>query len=312
MEKIIFLESVYKHNVWGGNRLITEFGCNEKGNDIGECWGIAAHANGDCVIKNGNYKGMKLSEMWEKNPTFFGNKTNEKTYPLLTKIIDAQEDLSIQVHPDDNYAFINENGAKGKTECWYIMDCKENASIVIGHKAKTKSQLEEMILSNKWNELIREIPIEKGDFFQINPGTIHAIKGGTLILETQQNSDITYRVYDYERLSNGKLRELHIDKSLDVINVPENSMYNLMKSTKKYEKNVLEELYKCQYYTVFKGIVEKEMEFEQKYPFLAVTVIEGEGFIDGKAIKKGDNFILSSYYGMCKMEGNLEFIASTV
>lgn len=136
----------------------------------------------------------------EKHPEVFGNVDSDR-FPLLIKIIDAKDDLSIQVHPDDDYAKVHENGSLGKTECWYILDCKENATIVIGHNAWTKRGIKPMIHEGKWSEFIREIPIKKGDFLQIDPGTVHAIKGGTLILETQQNSDITYRVYDYGRLS---------------------------------------------------------------------------------------------------------------
>ena len=128
-------------------------------------------------------------------------------------------------------------------ECWYILDCKENATIIIGHNAKTKEELTEMIHEGRWSDFIREIPIKKGDFLQIDPGTVHAIKGGTLILETQQNSDITYRVYDYDRLSNGKPRELHIDKSIDVITVLAQSVSDSVKSAADPSFNLtLEEL----------------------------------------------------------------------
>ncbi len=125
---------------------------------------------------------------------------------MLIKIIDANDDLSIQVQPDDKYAKENENGSLGKTESWYVLDCKEDSTIIIGHNKKDKPELESMINTHRWNEFIQEISIKKGDFFQINPGSLHAIKGGTMILETQQNSDITYRAYDYDRLQDGKPR----------------------------------------------------------------------------------------------------------
>lgn len=113
-----------------------------------------------------------------------------------------QKDLSIQVHPDDAYAGEHENGSLGKTECWYVLDCEPGTEIVIGHNAKDKAEVEKMIRNHEWSDFIRKVPVHKGDFFQINPGCVHAIKGGTLILETQQSSDITYRVYDYDRLQN--------------------------------------------------------------------------------------------------------------
>ena len=168
------------------------------------------------------------------------------------KIIDAKEDLSIQVHPDDAYAGANENGSLGKTECWYVLDCKEDSALVVGHNAKTKEELTGMIREGKWKELLREVPVKKGDFIQIEPGTVHAIKGGLMILETQQNSDITYRVYDYDRLTDGKPRQLHLDKSIDVITVPAKSVEESILQADDLPKNTLNQLIACDYYKVWK------------------------------------------------------------
>ena len=155
---IIFLSPVCTHNIWGGTRLNREFGYPIEGDDIGECWGISAHPNGDGTVASGAYQGMKLSELWEKHPELFGN-TGMDRFPLLIKIIDAKDDLSIQVHPDDAYAKVHENGSLGKTECWFILDCKENATLVVGHNAKTKEELEQMIHEGKWKESSRSIPV---------------------------------------------------------------------------------------------------------------------------------------------------------
>ena len=163
-------------------------------------------------------------ELWIASTHPNGMQENLKSfvggdYPLLVKIIQANDRLSVQVHPDDEKAQLYEN-CRGKTECWYVLDCKEDGELIIGHNAKNKEELYSMIDDKRWDELLRKMPIKKGDFIQINPGTIHAISSGTLILETQQNSDITYRLYDYDRISDGKKRPLHIDKSKDVIKVP--------------------------------------------------------------------------------------------
>ena len=308
---ILFLNPVFTHNIWGGTRLRTDFGYEVEGDDIGECWGVAAHQNGDDTIREGIYAGKKLSQLWKEEPGLFGNVDIDR-FPLLIKIIDAKDDLSIQVHPNDEYAKVNENGSFGKTECWYIIDCPENASLVIGHNAKTKEELSDMIHQGRWKEFIREIPVKKGDFIQIDPGTVHAIKGGLMILETQQNSDITYRVYDYDRLSNGKPRELHVEKSIDVINVPAKSVEDSVKSAAHVEKNKLNELYSCQYYKVFKIELDGKMEFEQEYPFLIMSVLEGDALLNGQRIKKGDHFILPNGYGKVELQGNMEIIASTI
>ena len=195
--ELLFMEPVFKEAIWGGTKLRDVFGYEIPSDTTGECWAVSAHKNGDCRIAGGMYDGRLLSSLWEEKPELFGNYPGDQ-FPLLVKIIDAKADLSIQVHPDDAYAKVHENGSLGKTECWFILDCKENATLVVGHNAKTKEELEQMIHEGRWKEFIREIPIKPGDFIQIDPGTVHAIKGGTLLLETQQSSDITYRVYDYD------------------------------------------------------------------------------------------------------------------
>mgnify|MGYP002567505237 CR=1 FL=1 len=308
---ILFLDPVCTHNIWGGTKLREEFGYPVEGDDIGECWGISAHPNGDGTVRSGAFSGMKLSAVWKEHPEVFGNYDCDR-FPLLTKIIDARDDLSIQVHPNDDYAKVHENGSFGKTECWYIMDAPEGATLVIGHNAKTKEELSDMIHQGRWKEFIREIPVKKGDFIQIDPGTVHAIKGGLLILETQQNSDITYRVYDYDRLSNGKPRELHVEKSIDVITVPAKSVDDSVKSALNLPENQLNELYSCKYYTIFKADVNGKMEFEQKYPFLLASVLEGDGIVGSSPVKKGDHFILPNGYGKVEMQGKMSLIVSTV
>lgn len=311
LRELLFLDPVCTHNIWGGTRLREEFGYSVEGDGIGECWGISAHPEGDGTVRGGSFQGEKLSRLWAEHPELFGNLPYDR-YPLLTKIIDAQDDLSIQVHPDDAYARVHENGSLGKTECWFICDCKEDATIVIGHNARTKEELEEMVRQGKWTELIREVPIHKGDFLQIDPGTVHAIKAHTLILETQQNSAITYRLYDYGRLQNGKSRELHIDKSLDVITVPAKSAQESVKSMSSLPENMLNKIYVCEKYSVFKLDADGNASFEQKYPFLAASVLEGAGMVNGEEVRKGDHFIIPCGYGNVEMKGKMSLIFSTV
>jgi mannose-6-phosphate isomerase/beta-glucosidase len=310
MKEIIFLEPIFKEMIWGGNRLKTDFGYDIPSDNTGECWAVSAHPNGDCTIKNGAYKGEKLSSLWKNHRELFGGAKGD-TFPLLIKIIDAKADLSIQVHPDDAYAKKYENGSLGKTECWYILDCDADGQIVVGHNAKDKEELKTMIAEQRWNELIRVLPIKKGDFFQIDPGTVHAIKAGTVILETQQNSDITYRLYDYGRLSGGKPRELHIEKSIDVIKCPQVDK-NTDRKEIIMEQAVVEELETCQYYTVKKLKVDGKQVFAQTEPFTILSVIDGEGKIDGIKITKGDHFILPAAYGEYTVEGKIQLITSHI
>lgn len=303
--ELIFFEPVFKEMIWGGDNLKKVYDYQIPSENTGECWAISAHENGDCTILNGKYSGMKLSELYSSNRELFGNINYDK-FPLLIKILDAKDDLSIQVHPNDEYANLNENGSFGKTECWYILDCKEDASIIIGHNAKTKAEMVDMINEGRWNDFIREIPIKKGDFFQIEPGTLHAIKNGTMILETQQSSDITYRVYDYDRLQNGVKRPLHIEKSIDVISVPFVEYENIPFD----ENDEIKKLCTSKFYDVYKIDIDGSKEIDIKAPFLNVSIIDGEGNIDGVSIKKGMHFIVPNGYGKFELVGNLSLIIS--
>lgn len=315
----LFLNPVLTHNIWGGTRLRDDYGYEVDGDDIGECWGISAHPNGEGTIRGGKFDGVKLSELWKTNPELFGNKNADGTsilpydrFPLLTKIIDAKDDLSIQVHPDDDYAAEHENGSFGKTECWYVLDCSEGSSLVIGHNATTKAELEDMIENGRWSDFIRELPVKKGDFLQIDPGTVHAIKGGVLILETQQNSDITYRVYDYDRLQNGKPRQLHVRQSIDVISVPAKAAEDSVRHFADTEVNKVIPMYECKYYKVSKISVEGKMSFTSDNPFTAVSVLNGEGTLNGHSIRKGDHLILPNKVRNVELCGKIELIISSV
>lgn len=311
-EDIIFLDPVFTHNIWGGTRLRDEFGYDVSGDDIGECWGIAAHPNGESTVRDGMLAGMKFSRVWETYPELFGRtKSTKEAFPLLVKMIDAREDLSIQVHPDDAYARVHEHGSLGKMECWYILDCGDDATLVIGHKAKSKEELKDMIQNHRWQELIQEVPVHKGDLIQINPGTVHAIKGGIMLLETQQNSDITYRVYDYDRLSDGKPRELHIEKSLDVITTPSEAVETCVKRAAPIPKNQLEPLYSCAYYTVYKLEVSGIFEERNRFPYLLMSVVEGSGKVNGREVTKGTHLVITSECRELCLEGEMEMICST-
>jgi len=312
---ILFMNPYFTKNVWGGTKLRDVFRYPVEGDNIGECWGIAAHPDGSSTIASGEFRGMLLKDLYELHPELFGNPGTER-FPLLTKIIDAMDDLSIQVHPDNDYAFRMENGSYGKCECWYILEAEEGATLVVGHNAKTHEELSDMIHEGRFRELIREIPVKKGDFVEIDPGTVHAIKGGITLLETQQNSDITYRLYDYDRLWHGKHRELHIDKSIDVITVPaaneEECVLRAETIDKMTVENELSEFYSNAYYRIFRLKIRGAAFVCQEYPFLSLSVLEGAGAVNGHPLKKGDHFILPNGIGDVCFEGEMELLASTV
>ena len=316
---MLMMKPVMKEMIWGGNRMRDEFGYELPGEQTGECWAVSAHAAGDCRVtvvpegKESVLEGKYLSELWREHRELFGGMEGE-VFPLLTKIIDAAADLSIQVHPDDAYAAEHENGALGKTECWYILDCDPGATIIIGHHARSKEELRQMIEEERFGDLIREIPVHPGDFFQIEPGCVHAIKGGTLLLETQQSSDITYRLYDYGRLQNGKPRELHLAKSMDVITCPMQEQGQERRMIcETADGSYVEHLVKCPFYTVERIGVKGRLPLTQireqgSVKFDIFSVIDGMGTLDGVELKKGDHFILPYGYPDAVLEGEMELI----
>ncbi|OOE14515.1 mannose-6-phosphate isomerase, class I [Fictibacillus arsenicus] len=310
----IFLKPVFKDRIWGGTKLREEFGYDIPTETTGECWGISAHSNGPSEVVNGPLKGKTLDQVWDEHRELFADQEGED-FPLLVKILDAKTDLSVQVHPDDSYAREVEGEAFGKTECWYVIDCEPGAELVYGHHAGSKLQFEEMVADGRWNDLLRKVAIKPGDFVYVPNGTIHAIGEGTMILETQQSSDITYRVYDYDRRDDaGNTRELHIEKSIEVAMIPhQDADFEPVLSANEDLK--IEKLIKENYFTVYHWNLEGSVSAVENPSYLLVSVLEGEGElkIDGQsssAFKKGDHFILPSTVKNFGMSGNAKFIMS--
>lgn len=309
----LFLKPEFKDRIWGGTKLNDIFGYEIPSETTGECWGISAHQNGPCEIKNGPLEGKKLNEVWDDYRNLFGDEEGEH-FPLLVKILDANRDLSVQVHPDDTYAREVENEAYGKTECWYIIDCDPGAELIFGHHAKTKEEFTRMIDNGEWDELLRRVPIEPGQFYFVPSGTIHAIGAGTMILETQQSSDTTYRVYDYDRTDDeGNKRELHIERSKEVSTIPHHdpefqpvvSEEEGLKQTK-----LIESTYFTVYHWEIDGVYHKNLDAR----YLLVSVLSGEGELSSGAsshfVKQGDHFIIPSTMGEFQLEGELELMVS--
>ncbi|HBL2888767.1 TPA: class I mannose-6-phosphate isomerase, partial [Enterococcus faecium] len=238
MQEPMFLKPVFQEKIWGGSRLRSVFGFDIPNDKIGEDWAISAHPHGVSVVENGEFKGKRLDELWSEHKELFGH-PSEPVFPLLIKILDAEDDLSVQVHPDDAYGMKHE-GELGKTECWYIIDAEPGAEIIYGHHAKTREELAEMIKDGRWDGLLKKVPVKKGDFFYVPSGTIHAIGKGIMILETQQSSDTTYRVYDYDRKdAQGQTRELHIQQSIDVTTVPAKTPELQIKEVRKGNSSIV-------------------------------------------------------------------------
>ncbi|MBS4206639.1 mannose-6-phosphate isomerase, class I [Bacillus sp. FJAT-50079] len=314
MAEPLFLQPVFQERIWGGTALKDKFGYDIPSDYTGECWGISAHPNGQSIVKNGKYARQSLTDLWKKQPHLFGHHQSD-VFPLLTKILDANTDLSVQVHPDDEYANVHENGELGKTECWYIVDCEQDAEIIFGHTAETKEEFIESIEKSEWNHLLKRVKIKPGDFFYIPSGTIHALGKGTIVLETQQSSDTTYRLYDYDRVDqNGNLRELHIDKSIDVTMIPHKNAKSTPETT-IIQGAEITKFVELPYFTVYKWDISGKARFKFT-PFLLATVLEGEAILTLNECKypitKGEHFIIPAQAGEFELEGNAMLITSHI
>ncbi|MBR6034148.1 MAG: class I mannose-6-phosphate isomerase [Clostridia bacterium] len=313
----IFLEPAFKDYIWGGNKLKTLFGKNSPYDITAESWEISTNKNGQSVIANGENKGKTLGELFENHElreAIFGTKTSElDKFPLLVKFIDANSNLSVQVHPDDKYAYEHENGEKGKTEMWYIMECKEGAQIICGIKESVrKEDLPQVLNSPNVAEYLNFVQVNQGDCIYIPSGTVHAIMGDTLICEVQQNSDLTYRVYDWGRVGkDGKPRELHVQKAIDVANVGSKPEIKETNNWQEGEHNMIS----SQYFKTDKITVCVEFnDCSNKDSFYAMNVVKGEGKIKVQDkeynLKLGDSFIIPAKLGEYTLCGNMELLKS--
>ncbi|GFH39631.1 mannose-6-phosphate isomerase, class I [Lactococcus insecticola] len=310
MTQPLFLKSVLQEKIWGGDHL-KSFGYDLPSGKVGEYWAISAHPNGVSTVENGDYAGQKLNDLYQNHRELFGNSKKE-VFPLLTKILDANDWLSVQVHPDDTYGLANE-GELGKTECWYIIAAEPDAEIIYGHNAKDKSELRSMIESGDWDHLLSKVKVKAGDFFYVPSGTMHAIGKGILILETQQSSDTTYRVYDFDRKDDtGNLRELHIEKSIDVLNF--GAPANTVPVVTQADNLVRTTFVSNDFFTVEKWEISGLVNFDKTAPYTLCSVLDGSGVLRVSGtdypVKKGDHFILTSDISSWSFDGALTIIAS--
>ncbi|RIW34266.1 mannose-6-phosphate isomerase, class I [Bacillus salacetis] len=311
----IFLQPVFQERIWGGQKLNTEFNYEIPYKKTGEAWVISAHPNGPSLIKNGPLEGKTLADAWNSHGSLFNKKAdNNEEYPLLVKILDAHDDLSVQVHPNDQFAQEVEGQPYGKTECWYVLSAEPGAELVLGHHARTREELEKMIDNGEWDDLLKKEKVQAGDFVYVPSGTIHAIGKGIVILETQQSSDITYRVYDYDRTdAHGSTRELHLERSKEVTTVPHQPA-DTNQETEVTGDLTSKKLVEEKYFTVYHWTLSGKAEQKLSSDFLQVSVIDGNADITvGEktySIEKGSHFILPQGVEDYELSGNAQFIVS--
>lgn len=290
--------------VWGGRKFNTILNMELPDEALyGESWEVSSHKGGLSYIENGKYAGKALIDIVEENKEeILGKEIVERfkgAFPLLIKYLDINDRLSVQVHPSDEYA-LRVEGEFGKSECWYVMEASEDATLILGVKEEvTKEIFKEKVEKKDFTDLFNTVKVKKGDFINLLPGVVHAtLEGSILICEVQQNSDTTYRIYDFDRLVDGKLRDLHIDKALDVIDFEGDIQITTSESRQKISLvgAVKEELVRGNYFNVDKYLIEGEFEDETNKNFKILSILDGEGEIicnnNTYPIKKGDTYFI--------------------
>ena len=307
---LLKLKPVIKHILWGGDKLSKEYGIGEDGEKVAEAWQLTCRKDGDNEIVNGKYKGRTFSEFINANPAAIGTKNTFDRFPLLIKLIDAGADLSIQVHPNDEYAKEHSTDL-GKTEMWYIVEAEPGAKIAYGLKKKyTRSELEKAIQDGTLEECVNYVNVKPGETYFIPSGTVHAICSGLLIAEIQQDSNITYRVYDYNRRQpDGSLRQLHIEDALNVIET-----VNPGDITSTSYDNVIAD---CKFFKVM--VLDKNVKESLNVTgesFVHVMCVDGSVDVKDKdeqvTVSKGESLFIPSGDGKVDIKGKGKIVVTTM
>lgn len=309
---------VFIEKVWGGREFESKLGMKLPENKkIGESWEISAHPNGMSTVENGFLAGRTLQEVYDEyKGALVGEKVYREygqTFPLLIKYLDVNDRLSIQVHPDDEVA-LKKHNELGKSESWYIMEASDDALLIMGMKEGiTKEKFLEKAENNDFTDMFEEITVKKGDLIDINPGMVHAsLKGSVLFAEIQENSDITYRIYDFDREENGKKRELHIRDSAEVIDFKRKAeVTNTDFAKGENRKNIIRK----KYYSIDRIKISDTFEDINEDSMIIYSILEGEGSISSNGtvlnIRKGESLLVPPHIKVI-LKGNLEILRTVI
>lgn len=309
---IVMLKPACKDYLWGGHKLVDEYNVEYSGDVCAEAWTLSCHKDGLSTIANGIYKDKTIAELAEiKGKEILGKNCEKfKDFPILIKFIDAKKPLSIQVHPDDEYAMEHEN-QYGKTEMWYILEAEEGAFLYYGfEKEISKEEFEERIKNNTLTEVLHKEYVKQGDVLFITPGTLHAIGAGVMIAEIQQSSNVTYRICDYGRVgADGKPRQLHIQQSLDVTRIEKPMKYSCNDG----------HLVSCKFFCVDDILVKENNAYEStadENSFVSLLIVDGQGTVSAEGeeyqVKKGDSIFVEAGTGAYTLKGNLKAVKTIV
>ena len=310
-----------KDYLWGGRRLKDEFEKELDLEPLAETWECSTHPDGPSFVSGGVFDGMKLVDVLQRHPEYLGERhKGETALPILIKLIDAKQDLSVQVHPTDAYAREFEGGQLGKDEMWYVLDAGKGASLVYGlNQDCTKEQLRQALADGTVMRYLQKVPIHKDDLFFIRAGTIHAIGAGALVAEIQESSNLTYRLYDYDRLDkDGKKRELHIEKALAVADLHSSAEPRQPLRVLRYRQGMASELLtRCKYFEVYRMLVNTERRQKVHYradelAFRVLLCVNGCGVLtfDGGELLfyKGDCIFVPADSAVLTIHGQVQFL----
>lgn len=316
--EILKLLPAGKDYLWGGTRLRDEYGKKIDLTPLAETWECSVHPDGPSTVENGEFKGRNLAEVLEEYPEYLGSKVQDGKLPVLVKFIDAKQDLSVQVHPDDEYAQEHE-GDNGKTEMWYVIDAGEGASLIYGFQHEVDEKiLQRAVETGTLDRHLQKVKVHKGDTYFVPAGTVHGIGKGILVAEIQESSNVTYRVYDYNRVDkNGKKRELHFNKAVRVMNMgvaPDVGRKPRM--VKHYPGCSREILCRCKYFETERIQVTKGFAFSvMNTSFQVLMCLDGFGEVqtmdaEQKPMRfsKGETLFLPAGLGRCLVVGDTELI----
>lgn len=316
LEKLI---PAFKDYLWGGTKLREVYGKPCDFDKVAESWELSTHPAGESRVDGGEYNGLTLSQYFQQVPQALGkNAAAFESFPVLIKLIDAKDPLSIQVHPSDEYA-LRVEGEYGKTEMWVIVDCEPGAFLYFGvNRLVSKEEFRQRIEDNTVLEVLNKVEVHPGDVFFIQAGTIHAIGAGILICEIQQNSNCTYRVYDYDRRgADGRPRELHIEKALDVCRLEPSDTASRLGEVKALAGGTVQQLGACKYFSTEKLIVEEALTLEVgEDSFVSLLATDGSGWVEGPenklAFRAGDSLLVPAGAGRVRVTGRAVLVKTTV
>ena len=287
---VLFFKPIARPAIWGHTLVKDYFGYDEFPEGIGQSWSFSAQKGVSTECLTAPYQGKTLLDLWENHQELFGHPNEE--FPVIISLVGPEEDLSIQVHPDDEHAK-KVGFSSGKNEAWYFIEAKEDANIVYGHHAKDEKNLRQYIAEERWDELISHLDVHTGDFVYLPAGLLHALKKGSIVYEIQQATDITYRFYDYHRKDKkGNERELHLEQAIDCLSYDTKDMKNNIHPVKIPMENGEQTIFiSNDSFTVTKLDIQGKNSYKCDNYQLA-TVVKGSGCVDGKDIKVGDNFLI--------------------